>query len=302
MRIVELIIEEEEDSLFSGIDAISIVEHPAIEENFVALNNQKEYKLAEADTDKRLLTGALLVPNKTIYRKDGDDEYYIYFTRETVRKASEMFLMNGYQNNSTFEHRLELSGLSLVESWIVEDEVKDKSQIYDMDLPIGTWVGTMKVTNEEVWKDFVKTGKVKGFSIEGYFVEKSKKEELSKEIEAGLELLKIKQMILEAETKLESYTDYPESASNNAKRALEWAEKNGWGSCGTDVGKQRANQLAKKEGISRDTISRMASFKRHQQNKDVPYSEGCGGLMWDAWGGTSGVEWAINKLKKLDEK
>ena len=302
MRIVELIIEEEEDSLFAGIDAISIVEHPAIEENFVALNQQKEYKLAEADTDKRLLTGALLVPNKTIYRKDGDDEYYIYFTRGTVRKASEMFLMNGYQNNSTFEHRLELSGLSLVESWIVEDEVKDKSQIYDMDLPIGTWVGTMKVTNEEVWKDFVKTGKVKGFSIEGYFVEKSKKEELSKEIEAGLELLKIKQMILEAEMKLESYTDYPESASNNAKRALEWAEKNGWGSCGEATGKQRANQLAKKEPISRDTISRMASFKRHQQNKDVPYSEGCGGLMWDAWGDTSGIEWAINKLKKLDEK
>jgi hypothetical protein len=301
MRIVELIIEEDDDSLFAGIDAISIVEHPAIEENFVALNQQKEYKLAEADTDKRLLTGALLVPNKTIYRKDGNDEYYIYFTRETVRKASEMFLMNGYQNNSTFEHKLELSGLSLVESWIVEDEVKDKSQIYDMDLPIGTWVGTMKVTNEEVWQDFVKTGKVKGFSIEGYFVEKSKKEELSKEIEAGLELLKIKQMILEAEMKLESYTDYPESASNNAKRALEWAEKNGWGSCGTDVGKKRANQLAKKEGITRDTISRMASFKRHQQHKDVPYSEGCGGLMWDAWGGTSGVEWAINKLKELDK-
>jgi len=301
MRIVELVIEEEEDSLFAGIDAISIVEHPAIEENFVALNQQKEYKLAEADTDKRLLTGALLVPNKTIYRKDGEDEYYIYFTRETVRKASEMFLMNGYQNNSTFEHRLELSGLSLVESWIVEDEVKDKSQIYDMDLPIGTWVGTMKVTNEEVWQDFVKTGKVKGFSIEGYFVEKSKKKELSKEIEAGLELLKIKQMILEAEMQLESYTDYPESASNNSKRALEWAEKNGWGSCGTDVGKRRANQLAKRQPISRDTISRMASFKRHQQNKDVPYSEGCGGLMWDAWGGTSGIEWAINKLKKLDE-
>ena len=300
MRIVELIIEEDDENLFAGIDAISIVEHPAIEENFVALNQQKEYKLAEADTDKRLLTGALLVPNKTIYRKDGNDEYYIYFTRETVRKASEMFLMNGYQNNSTFEHKLELSGLSLVESWIVEDEVKDKSQIYDMDLPIGTWVGTMKVTNEEVWQDFVKTGKVKGFSIEGYFVEKSKKEELSKEIEAGLELLKIKQMILEAEMKLESYTDYPESASNNAKRALEWAEKNGWGSCGTDVGKKRANQLAKKEGVTRDTISRMASFKRHQQHKDVPYSEGCGGLMWDAWGGTSGVEWAINKLKELD--
>ena len=97
----------------------------------------------------------------------------------------------------------------------------------------------------------------------------------------------------------ESYTDYPESAKNNAKRALEWAEKNGWGDCGTAVGKQRANQLAKGEPISRDTIARMASFNRHRQNKDVPYSEGCGGLMWDAWGGTSGIEWAINKMDEF---
>jgi hypothetical protein len=100
----------------------------------------------------------------------------------------------------------------------------------------------------------------------------------------------------------ESYNDYPESASNNAKRALEWADKNGWGSCGEATGKARANQLANKEKITRDTIARMASFKRHQQHKDVPYSEGCGGLMWDAWGGTSGIEWAINKLKEIDKK
>jgi hypothetical protein len=99
---------------------------------------------------------------------------------------------------------------------------------------------------------------------------------------------------------LESYNDYPESASNNAKRALEWADKNGWGDCGEATGKQRANSLAKRESISRDTIARMASFKRHQQHKDVPYTEGCGGLMWDSWGGTSGVEWAINKLKEID--
>lgn len=99
----------------------------------------------------------------------------------------------------------------------------------------------------------------------------------------------------------ETYNDYPESASNNAKKALKWAEENGWGNCGTAVGKARANQLANKENISRDTIARMASFKRHQQNKDVPYSEGCGGLMWDAWGGTSGIEWAINKLKQIDK-
>tara|TARA_Y100000996_G_scaffold274776_1_gene216632 strand:+ start:3157 stop:4617 length:1461 start_codon:yes stop_codon:yes gene_type:complete len=97
----------------------------------------------------------------------------------------------------------------------------------------------------------------------------------------------------------ETYNDYPQSATNNAKRALKWKAENG-SSCGTNVGWTRANQLANKEKISRDTIARMASFKRHQQHKDVPYSEGCGGLMWDAWGGTSGVEWAISKLKQID--
>jgi len=107
------------------------------------------------------------------------------------------------------------------------------------------------------------------------------------------------------EEKLESlefatYNDYPKSASNNAKRALKYRDENN-PDCGTPVGWARANQLAKGENISRETIARMASFKRHQQHKDVPYSEGCGGLMWDAWGGTSGIEWAIRKLKEIDK-
>lgn len=101
---------------------------------------------------------------------------------------------------------------------------------------------------------------------------------------------------------LESYNDYPQGAVNNAKRALKWVEKNGWGSCGEATGKKRASQIASKSNITRDTISRMASFKRHQQHKDVPYSEGCGGLMWDAWGGSAGINWAISKLKQIDKK
>ena len=100
----------------------------------------------------------------------------------------------------------------------------------------------------------------------------------------------------------QSYTDYPKAASENAQRALNWAEENGWGTCLEATGKQRANQLAKREPISRETISRMASFKRHQQHKDVPYNEGCGGLAWDAWGGTEGIEWAIRKLKQIDNQ
>jgi hypothetical protein len=100
----------------------------------------------------------------------------------------------------------------------------------------------------------------------------------------------------------ETYNDYPEAARNNACRALKYADENGWGDCGTPVGKARANQLCSGENLSRETIARMASFKRQQQNKDTPYGEGCGGLMWDAWGGDAGIEWAIRKLKQIDEE
>ena len=300
MRIVELVIDELDEN--SGIDAISLVENPAIEENFLALSKDKVYKFAEVDAEKRILMGAILVPNKPIYRKDGDEEYNIYFTKDTVRKASELYLSKGNQNNSTYEHFEKINGVSLVESWIVENKEKDKSSLYGMDLPLGSWVGSVKVYNDEVWNEYVKTGLVKGFSIEGYFADKAErpkeqiKDSLSKEIEAGKKLLKIKENLVRYT--FETYNDYPQSASNNAKRAIKYKEENN-SKCGTRVGWTRARQLAEKKNISRDTIARMASFKRHQQNKDVPYTEGCGGLMWDAWGGSSGINWAISKLKSI---
>ena len=302
MKIVELVIDELDEN--SGIDAISLVENPAIEENFLALSKNKEYKFAEVDAEKRLLMGAILVPNKPIYRKDGDTEYYIYFTKDTVRKASELYLSNGNQNNSTYEHFEKINGVSLVESWIVENKEQDKSALYGMDLPLGSWVGSVKVYNDEIWNEYVKTGLVKGFSIEGYFADKAErpkektKDELSQEIEAGKKLLKIKQDLVRYT--FETYNDYPQSASNNAKKAIKYKEENNI-KCGTRVGWTRARQLAEKKNISRDTIARMASFKRHQKNKDVPYGEGCGGIMWDAWGGASGINWAISKLKSIDK-
>ena len=284
MKIIELILDGDEAI---GVEAISIVENPAIESDFVALNSQ-EVKLAEVNKEKRLLMGALLIPNKPIYRRNGEDEYHIFFSKETVRKASQMFLQNEYQSNSTLEHKEELSGLTLVESWIVEDPEKDKSSLYNLNAPVGSWVGSVKVNDEKVWQDYVKTGKVKGFSIEGHFADKLErpKEEVKEDL---------------SKQELATYNDYPQGATNNAKRALKWVEEHGWGSCGEATGKNRANQLASRESISKDTIARMASFKRHQQHKDVPYSEGCGGLMWDAWGGTAGVNWASRKLKELNQ-
>ena len=101
--------------------------------------------------------------------------------------------------------------------------------------------------------------------------------------------------------KFETFNDYPQSATNNAKRAIKYKKENG-STCGTRIGWTRAGQLARRERISRDTIARMASFKRHRQNKDIPYNKGCGGLMWDAWGGSSGINWAIRKLKQIDRE
>ena len=99
----------------------------------------------------------------------------------------------------------------------------------------------------------------------------------------------------------ETYNDYPQAATNNAKRAIKYKEDNG-SDCGTIVGWTRARQLANRESLTRRTIARMASFKRHQQHKDVPYDEGCGGIMWDAWGGDAGINWAIKKLEQIDKK
>ena len=294
MRIVELVIDE--DDLDSGIEAVSVVESPAIEENFIALKKH-ELELKEIDKEKRILMGAALVPNKQIYRRnDKNEEYYIYFSEDTVRKASELFLMRSNQNNATYEHEKKLNGMSVVESWLIEDEKLDKSKKYGFNLPKGTWMISMKVNNEDVWKD-VKEGKVKGFSIEGYFADRyeMKQEQIEKQetIELLKELLNVN---------LESYTDYPKAASKNAQTALNYAEKNGWGSCGTAVGKQRANQLAKGEAISEETISRMAAFERHRQNSDKELGDGCGRLMWLAWGGDEGIEWAQRKLKQIRNK
>jgi len=193
MKIIELILDEEDFE--TGVEAISIVESPAIESDFVALKNQ-EIKLAEVDKEKKILMGALLIPNKPIYRQGEEGEYYIYFSKETICKASQLFLQNGNQSNSTLEHSEVLNGLTLVESWLVEDKEKDKSALYGLDVPLGTWMGSVKVNNDEVWNEFVKTKKVKGFSIEGYFADKMEapKDKISEDMAEQL-LSQIKQII-----------------------------------------------------------------------------------------------------------
>ena len=172
MRIVELIIDE--DAELYGIDAISLVDRPAIELDFIALKEAR-VQFAEADTDRRILIGPALVPDKPIYRRNGEEEFYVYFSKNTVRRAAELYLKHGNQSNHTLEHEHTINGLTVVESWMVEDKEKDKSALYGLDVPVGTWMVAVKVDNEAIWQEWVKEGKVKGFSIEGYFADKMKK-------------------------------------------------------------------------------------------------------------------------------
>jgi len=297
MDIVELFIDENDE--VSGIEAISVVENPAIESDFVALKNQ-EFKLAEVDKEKRILMGAALIPNKPIYRVSGEQEYYIYFSQATVRKASELFFIKGNQNNATLEHQLELKGLTAVESWIVESE-QDKSRMYDLNVPIGTWMVSMKVLNDEVWKQ-VKEGKVKGFSIEGYFADKLERPNEPNELSAIEEDEYLLEELVELlqEEELESYSDYPDSVSNNAKRGIELNKKVN-NKCATQVGKVRAQQLANKEPISKATIKRMFSYlSRAEEYYKKGDTEACGYISYLLWGGKSAKSWAESKLKQID--
>lgn len=384
--IVELVIDKDNEAL--AIDAISLVTDPAIEQDFIYFNAQENnLNLAAVDKEQRLLVSPALIPYKQIYRYDAkkDKEYYVHFSAETVRQAAEAYMKHQNTNNATIQHENKVTGVHTIESWIVEDSKKDKSNLYGFELPVGTWFVSMRVNNDDVWQR-IKSGELKGLSIEGYFVDRM--EQLAKVgsmVADGMELplydteaeaLEVAKQMgcegthehtldgktvympcadhdiiktlaelldedcvecdktdlidpnpcqagyepyghkikdgrkvpncvpIEAKKKefnafQNSYTDYPQSASNNAKKAIKFKEKTG-SKCGTRVGWTRASQLAGRKPISRDTIARMASFERHRQHKDVPYTEGCGGLMWDAWGGSSGIRWAQSKLKQID--
>jgi hypothetical protein len=172
MKIVELVIDNEND----GIDAISVVDRPAIESDFIALSSQLEVELKEVNIEKKILMGAALIPNKKIYRKENGEEFYVFFSEQTVRKASELFFINNNQSNATQQHEKDIDGMTVTESWIVEDKEKDKSNFHGFDVPVGTWMISMKCNNDAVWED-VKSGKVKGFSIEGYFANKMQMKE-----------------------------------------------------------------------------------------------------------------------------
>lgn len=433
LPVYEIYIDDEDST---GIRFVSLVDDPAIQLKGMFFSGIKSYDF-KAQKDKQIIVGPAMIPNKKILRKDEDgNKYYVVFTKDTILQMVSKFNSSGTNRRINIDHSKKMVNAYIMENWIVEDEYYDKSRKYGFEVPVGTWMVSIKVEDEKFWNDEVKEGGKYGFSIEGIMGQKPmsysmkefdfndlidsltdkevlqmindiedekiieyfrthgtelnegeeymdfadddddflpsqrvyvwslkpgvegpfikensrpfcrfmrdinrywKEEEVndlsaslgydfwkyfgsyncrhtlkpviltkntnpakSSDISTGVEKQAEAGLLGFSEEFQETYDDYPREARENAKTALRWAEKNGWGSCGTPVGKARANQLAKGEPISRDTIARMSAFKRHKQNSQGELGDGCGRLMWLAWGGDAGIEWATRKLQKIE--
>ena len=186
-KIVELIIADSNQEM--TIDAISLVTNPAIEQDFVYMKKHKNnLTFAKIDEEKRMVISPALIPNKQIFRHDPntDSDYYVYFSVDTIKKASELYLKHNNHHSATYQHEEDVKVILTTESWIKSGD-QDKSNLYGYDLPIGTWFVTMRIDNDEMWQK-IKDGELRGISIEGYFIDKMEK--MGKQELANKEIMK----------------------------------------------------------------------------------------------------------------
>lgn len=289
MELREMILDE--DAIEAGVEAISLVESPAIESDFVALSKQKEVKLATVSEEKRIVMGPILIPDKKIYRKQGEQEYEIFFSKDTVLKVSQLYQRKGLQSKSTLEHAISLEGITLVETWVKEDMEKDKSALYGLSDPVGTWMGSMKIYNDEVWKEYVQTGKVKGFSIEGFFkerVEASQVHNLKELYSKGNEDF-VNELLLESETVY--FSDYPKEASKVVKSVKKKMDT-------TSVLARQVltENLCNGKPISLGTIKNMNAYLSAAATLPEKPKE------FHLYGGEAALKWSTDKLKMYEEK
>lgn len=153
-----------------GVYGVSVVESPAMESQFIALNKQ-HFKLAEVDEKKHILAGVVLIPDKDVYRNQDGREFNIRFSAETIEEVANSFIKNGYQTNSTIEHQDKIEGVSIVQSWVVKDPENDTANAYGLpkeDIKKGSWIALYKCDNKEIYDKALK-GEITGFSIDGLF-------------------------------------------------------------------------------------------------------------------------------------
>lgn len=272
LPIYDVIINDDDES---GVDFISLVDEPAMEMSWLKFSTdslvEQDFSI---DKDKKMLYGVFIAANKLVYRVDElRGEYYSRFKKDQIEKIIKKFNKNNFNRNINFQH-----GDNIVKAYVVDNfQTSDLIKVdFGYDVPDGSWAGSVYIEDDEFWKDYVKTGSLKGFSVE------------------------LRSRLLKADFSLvgndyESINDYPKGISDTAKKVLNYVEENGWGSCGTSVGKIRANQLANGEPISIDTIKRMYSYlSRHKVDLESSksYDDGCGKLMYDAWGGDAALSWS----------
>jgi hypothetical protein len=282
LPIYDVIINDDDES---GVDFISLVDDPAMEMSWLKFSKdelvEQDFSI---DRDKKMLYGVFIAADKLVYRVDEKrGEYYSRFKKDQIEKIIKKFNKNNFNRNINFQH-----GDNIVKAYVV-DNFQTSNLIkadFGYDVPDGSWAGSVYIEDDDFWKDYIKTDSLKGFSVE-----------------LRSRLLKADYSIVS--DNYESISDYPKGISDTAKKVLNYVEENGWGSCGTPVGKTRANQLAKGEPISIDTIKRMYSFlSRHKgQGSDTgKYGEGCGKLMYDAWGGDAALSWSERFLDSDEYK
>ena len=339
MKLYELKINEDElNGSEQGIYAISLVEDPAIEENWIYFSKEESEEkvlLQAEDDEQQTLVGAVLVPNKKILRRDPQtgEEYTIYFEAETIKLAEELYFKNKNNDKFTVDHKRPVNDVYVFESWIVEDINNDKSRAYGLDVPVGTWMVKAKVDNPKIWSE-VKNGAYKGFSIEGLLKHNLKLAKIDgndESLETLLDQLMLAQMdeILEDEAtyalaqitgvvrkdkrlkkgqriELESYTDYPEAAKNAAKSAIARNEKKTTAAkCGTAVGKIRAQQITQGRPLSYETIKRIYSYLSRAESfidkSKSDWREQCSSISYDLWGGAAMLPYVKKVLRSKDD-
>lgn len=303
LDLYELVIDETMDD---EVFALSLVSQPAIQSNFTYLNKdgkQVEIKFKAVDGEQHLIVGPILIPDMKILRQDSPNEkpYEVFFSKDTVKQAAQKYLADNHSNDITLEHNGAIDGVSLVESWIVDSSLYDKSKMYGLSLRPGTWAGIFKVNNQDIWDNYVKTGEVKGISLEGVFSHVKTNLSALKN-KSVLELTDVEAEVLLGKLKVllaDSYSDYGQEIRNNAKKGIELNDKNG-NKCATQTGKVRAQQLADGEAISLETIQRMYSYlSRAETYYDENDLNACGTISYLLWGGKSALSWSRNKLKEL---
>lgn len=184
MKVYEFLIEDDD-----SVNKISLVKTPAIQKDFVALSKEEPIKHNFTVDEKQIVTGPALIPDKLIYRKaeslPDNEDGYIKFSKETIEKASQLYLSSSNNNNVNIEHTTDVDNVKMIESWLVSDIKNDKVNSLGIDVPEGTWMVSYKVNDDAIWSD-IKSGNINGFSIEGMFsnklISKLKQEEKEEDV------------------------------------------------------------------------------------------------------------------------